>query len=55
MNNNQKIIKIKEIYNNFLSTLNKLRQEASSRRFKKKEIDKQKEIDDILAKINNNF
>lgn len=55
MDNNQKISKIREIYDNFLLGINKLRQEAMSRGKKKSEADNKAEIDDILNKINNNF
>ncbi|MFA6252792.1 MAG: hypothetical protein WCV69_00775 [Patescibacteria group bacterium] len=55
MDNNQKISKIKEIYNNFLLAVNKLKQEAISRRQKKSEASNKAEIDDILNKINSNF
>lgn len=55
MDNSQKISKIKSIYRDFLLKINKLKDEASNRRSKKSEATKQKEIDDILSKINNDF
>ncbi len=55
MTNKEKISKIKEIYNNFLLAVNKLKQEAISRRQKKSEASNKAEIDDILNKINSNF
>lgn len=55
MDDSQKIAKIREIYNNFLLKLNQLKEKADNQRNKKNELNKQKEISEILAKIHNDF